>query len=59
MRELLCQRCGSEYPVWYAPDELWNRVQREGEHFLCLTCFAVLAEERGIKPIAWVLRENQ
>ena len=55
IRELLCQRCDSEYPVWYAPNELWNQVQRDGEHFFCPTCFAVLAEERGIETTAWRL----
>lgn len=55
IRELLCQRCGKDYPVWCAPNELWNRVQRDGEHFFCLTCFAILAEERGVKTTAWKL----
>ena len=53
VRELLCQRCNQEYPVWFAPNDLWNQVQRAGEHFFCLTCFAVLAEERGVKTTAW------
>lgn len=57
-RELLCQRCGLEYEVWYAPNGVWNRVQREGEHFLCPTCFTVLAQMRGEAPIAWMLVEN-
>lgn len=26
LRELLCQKCGRDYPVWFAPNELWNRV---------------------------------
>jgi hypothetical protein len=57
VRELLCQRCDQNYPVWFAPNELWNRVcpDSEGIHFLCLTCFAVLAEGKGIVPTAWVI----
>jgi hypothetical protein len=55
IRELLCQRCNQEYPVWYAPNELWNLVQQEDEHFFCPTCFAILAEERGIRTTAWKL----
>ena len=59
VRELLCQRCEQEYPVWFAPDELWNNVCRNYSgneiHFLCLTCFAVLAEKCGIVPAAWVV----
>jgi hypothetical protein len=59
VRELLCQRCNQEYPVWYAPNELWNAVQREGEHFFCLTCFAVVAEERGVVTVSWILRPQK
>lgn len=59
-RELLCQRCNREYPVWLTSNELWNQVQREGEHFFCPTCFAVLAEERDVIPTAWIVRpENE
>jgi hypothetical protein len=47
-RELLCQWCDNDYPVWVAPDELWNQVADENEHFLCPTCFAMLAEQRGV-----------
>lgn len=46
LRELLCQQCGRDYPVWFAPNELWNAAIRVGEHFLCPTCFALLAEQR-------------
>lgn len=53
IRELLCQRCDEEYPVWFCRSEIWNKVHREDEHFLCLTCFAILAEERGLVPTAW------
>lgn len=55
VRELLCQRCDLEYPVWFAPNELWNRVAKDGEHFLCPNCFAVLAEARGASAIRWQL----
>jgi hypothetical protein len=55
VRELLCQYCNQEYPVWFAPNDLWNAVQQKGEHFLCLTCFANLAEQRGIKTTGWKL----
>lgn len=49
-----CERCRREYPVWCAPNEIWNRVVRD-EHFLCMDCFARLAEERGLKPTAWIV----
>lgn len=63
-RELLCQRCGHDYEVWSAPNDLWNAVVRDGltrggedvevargEHFLCPTCFTVLAHEREAVPL--------
>jgi hypothetical protein len=59
VRELLCQRCNSEYPVWFCPNEIWNAVQQTGEHFFCPTCFAILAEERGIRPTAWFVRPEK
>lgn len=51
-RELLCMICGSDYPVWYAPNDLWNRVVRRPDgsdewDFLCPGCFTRIAAERG------------
>lgn len=47
VRELLCQGCESEYPVWYCDHFLWNPLAEQLEkefglpiHFLCLNCFA-------------------
>lgn len=68
-RELLCQRCGREHPVWFAPNAAWNPVVRRENGsdefpFLCPTCFIVLAEERGVMPVGgWLVeprpeREN-
>jgi hypothetical protein len=55
--ELVCERCGRQHPVWFAPNEIWNRVIRS-EHFLCPTCFVVLADERepAIAPTGWEVR---
>lgn len=57
IRELLCQICDRDYPVWFTDDELWNQVcRRENEkeiHFLCPTCFARLAERLGVVPVSW------
>lgn len=52
-RELLCMICWDEYPVWYAPDTLWNRVVRRPDgsdewDYLCPACFARVAVERGV-----------
>lgn len=69
-RELLCQRCGHDYPVWFVSNELWNAVIRGGakggeespeENFLCPSCFAMLAGERGaVRPnTIWRLEANR
>lgn len=57
-RECLCEGCHREYPVWVTTNALWNEFVRafdQPEPFLCPTCFAERAEERGAKPTAWVL----
>lgn len=54
-KELICQKCGQDYPVWFCSNELWNQIVENNEHFLCLTCFASTAEARGLKPKAWFL----
>lgn len=56
-RELLCQRCDVEYPVWYCAHFLWKPVAEFLEketgvpiRFLCLNCFATAcaqAVEKG------------
>jgi hypothetical protein len=65
-RELLCQRCDREYATWSAPNDLWNRVVRDHggdgygddpyrDTFLCPSCFAMLAEARGIQETPYLL----
>jgi hypothetical protein len=60
-RELLCERCDREHPVWFAPNAVWNAVVRpnpdQGDEFafLCPLCFIVLAEERGMVPSGWMV----
>lgn len=59
-RELRCMLCGSDYPVWFALNELWNAVVRRpdgsDEHpFLCPTCFGNLAVERGVVTVRLML----
>ena len=59
-RELLCENCGRDYPVWYADNELWNAVMRtdgvEVHQFVCLTCFALWAVFAGEETIFRVSR---
>lgn len=65
-RELLCELCYREYPVWYAPSELWNAVMRhpdgkeasEKHNFICMDCFAIQAGQIGIKAI-WLLDRKE
>jgi hypothetical protein len=65
-RELLCQLCDREYTVWFAPSNIWNAVMRGGVRanpdeypFVCPTCFALLAEERGIQTTGWRLAPEE
>ena len=51
--ELLCMICDRDYPVWYAPDDLWNPVMRlpDGSDrwpFVCPTCFTLEATKAGV-----------
>ena len=53
-RELLCEDCGRDYAVWFAPNDLWNRVRgHHGGGMICPTCFTMEAERKGIVPTAW------
>ena len=67
-RELLCQKCGQDYPIWYCDNFLWNPVAGFVEEqmnvrvsFLCLNCFAfsceqaVLVGENSDCKIIWKL----
>lgn len=51
-RELLCMVCNRDYPVWFAPNEVWNPVMRRADGsdeypFICTGCFAGIAAKRG------------
>lgn len=37
--EDICQICSGDNPVWFAPNELWNKVIGEKLHFVCPNCF--------------------
>ena len=62
-RELLCMVCNHDYPVWFAPSDLWNRVVRtpagsDRWPFLCPTCFGMKANEAGVGAV-FVLQEAE
>lgn len=54
--ESVCHRCHGPNTPWSAPSPLWNEVMRGGsingneifDGIVCPTCFAVMAEQRGI-----------
>lgn len=50
-----CQKCGGPNIVWFAANDLWNRVVGEEEEcsIVCPICFVEMAEAKGIKPPAW------
>lgn len=66
-RECLCMVCSQEYPVWYAPNDLWNVVMRtpdgreasEKVPFICPLCFTKEAERQGVHPTVWKLTAEQ
>lgn len=48
MGELVCDRCGDDYPVWWVRNDIWNSVMgNEGGGFLCVTCFVLAAVAKG------------
>lgn len=62
-REGVCDVCRCAYPVWFAPNALWNKIMRRADGsdiypFICLNCFAHIAENEGHKPTAWMLVEE-
>lgn len=53
-----CDRCGRPYPVWYAPNEVWNGVVRlpDGSDqypFLCPSCFVELGAVFEFDEAIW------
>jgi hypothetical protein len=55
-----CHRCGRSLGIpWVAPSPLWNAVMRGGsinnddefDGIVCPTCFAQLAQERGVAEL--------
>lgn len=61
--EGVCERCDRKYPVWFAPNDLWNAVMRASGsdlwQFVCLDCFTLFAEATGHTTTAWVLTTEE
>lgn len=58
--EDLCAECGGPNVVWFAPNDLWNAVMRDGDRgnpdlvgIVCPVCFIRRAERAGHRPPAW------
>lgn len=64
--EATCHRCGGPNTAWAAPSPLWNAVMRGGtingqdeyDGIVCPTCFALLAEARGVAHL-WKLSADR
>jgi hypothetical protein len=46
--ESVCQDCGGANVVWFAPNDIWNRVVGSPNGILCPRCFIVRANRAGI-----------
>lgn len=51
MSDLICQKCGSKNPAWYADNDLFNKVNGSPDGVLCPMCFQELADSKGINII--------
>jgi hypothetical protein len=49
--EATCERCGGPNVVWFAPNDLWNRVVGSPNGILCPTCFIRAAEASGVEAV--------
>ncbi|ALJ12580.1 hypothetical protein [Sphingopyxis macrogoltabida] len=58
---LTCDECARINPVWFAPNDIWNRAvggagaKDDPGGILCPNCFIARAEAAGIVPPAWRL----
>lgn len=49
--ESICDACGGPNVVWFAPNDLWNRVVGSPNGILCPTCFIRAAERCGVEAV--------
>lgn len=50
-----CHICGGPNIVWFADNDLWNKVVVDRGLICCPLCFVKLAITKGIKPTSWRL----
>lgn len=58
-----CEECGGRNVVWFAPNDLWNRVMRGGDRgapdvleIVCPVCFIRRAEAAGVEATGWLVQ---
>lgn len=49
--EEYCHICLGHNISWYAENDLFNKINRDGNGIMCPKCFLELAEKKGIKLI--------
>jgi transcriptional regulator with XRE-family HTH domain len=53
-----CIDCNYPVEVWFAPNDVWNRVVPGRTGLLCLRCFVVRARQAGLDP-SWKLEPER
>lgn len=56
--EATCEVCGGPNVVWFAANELWNKVMGGPDGVVCPVCFVHRAESLGLNGAAWELRQE-
>lgn len=56
--EMRCDKCGGDNPVWFAPNDLWNKVNGSPNGFMRPNCFIKKAEAQGLNAAAWRLEQE-
>ncbi len=51
----ICQNCHQAYGVWFAANEVWNKVIPDRVGMLCPNCFINRAERQGFECTGWQL----
>jgi hypothetical protein len=54
--EDFCEKCKGRNPVWYAENELWNKVTEKKVGIICPPCFDDMAIEKGENIIFKAIR---
>lgn len=53
-----CHICKGRNIVWFADNDLWNKVVDNRGLICCLICFVEMAKIKGINPTAWRISED-